>query len=151
MSQSLVAVHAHLVFSTRERRAVFRDPPVRQALHAYLGGISKNLECPPIRIGGVEDHVHILASLGRTITLADWVKELKRASNLWVQEQGQAYAGFHWQGGYAAFSVSQSNLAQVGRYIEDQESHHHRITFQDELRTLFRKHNIKFDERYVWD
>ena len=76
MPQSLSAVYIHLVFSTKERRPFLRDKTTRDALHAYLGGISKQLECPPVRIGGAEDHVHVLARLGRMITQADWVKEL---------------------------------------------------------------------------
>jgi len=151
MPQSLSAVYIHLVFSTKERRPFLRDKPTRDALHAYLGGISKQLECPPICVGGVEDHVHLLARFGRTITQAEWVKELKRVSNLWFKEQSNDYADFQWQGGYADFSVSQSNLEQVIEYITNQEDHHRTMTFQDELRTLLRRHHIEFDERYVWD
>ena len=117
MPQSLSAVYIHLVFSTKERRVFLRDKTVSDALHAYLGGVSKQLECPPIRIGGAEDHVHVLARLGRTITQAEWVKELKRISNIWLKEQARQYADFQWQAGYAAFSVSQSNLEQVAEYI----------------------------------
>jgi len=151
MPQSLSAVYIHLVFSTKERRAFLRDKTVRDALHAYLGGISKQLECPPIRIGGVEDHVHVLARFGRTITLAEWVKELKRVSNLWLKDKGREWDDFQWQGGYAAFSVSRSNLAQVTEYIANQAEHHREQTFQDEIRALLRKHDVEFDERYVWD
>jgi REP element-mobilizing transposase RayT len=151
MPQSLSAVYIHLVFSTKERGAFLRDKTMRDALHAYLGGISKQLECPPIRIGGIEDHVHVLARFGRTITQAEWVKELKRVSNLWLKEQGREWADFQWQGGYASFSVSQSNLGQAREYIARQEEHHRKVTFQDELRALLAKHDIEFDERYVWD
>ena len=151
MPQSLSAVYIHLVFSTKERRPFLRDKTVRDALHSQLGGISKTLECPPILIGGVEDHVHILARLGRTITQADWVKELKRVSNGWLKEQGRDYADFEWQGGYADFSVSQSNLEQMKQYIAGQEEHHRKMNFQDELRALLRKHEIEWDEKYVWD
>lgn len=151
MPQSLSAVYVHLVFSTKHRVPAFRDPAVRADLHAYLGGVSNRLGCGPIRVGGVEDHVHILGSLGRTITQADWVKELKRVSNLWLRERGPAFSDFHWQGGYACFSVSQSNLEEVGRYIETQEEHHRRWSFQDELRALLLRHGIEFDEQYVWD
>jgi REP element-mobilizing transposase RayT len=151
MPQSLSAVYIHLVFSTKERRPSLRDKPLREAMHSYLGGISKQLECPPIRVGGVEDHIHILARFGRTITQADWVKELKRASNLWIKEQGKEFADFQWQGGYADFSASASNLDQVREYIEKQGEHHRKLTFQDELRAMLRKHEIEFDERYVWD
>ena len=151
MPQSLSAVYIHLVFSTKERRPFLRDPVTREALHAYLGGISKTLDCAPILIGGMEDHVHVLARFGRTITQAEWVKELKRVSNLWLKERGIAYGDFQWQGGYAVFSVSPSNLEQVKQYIANQEEHHHKVGFQEELRALFRKHEIEWDERYVWD
>ena len=151
MPQSLSAVYLHLVFSTKERRPFFRDKAVRDALHAYMGGVSKTVECPPLIVGGVEDHVHLLCRFGRTITQAEWVKELKRVSNGWLKEQGRDYADFEWQGGYADFSVSQSNLEQVKQYIVSQEEHHRKMTFQDEIRALLRKHEIEFDERYAWD
>ena len=118
MPQSLGAVYIHLVFSTKERRAVLADKTLRDALHAYLGGISKTLGCPPIRVGGTDDHVHILARFARTITQADRVKELKRVSNLWLKRQGREFAGIQWQGGYATFSVSHSALERVTEYID---------------------------------
>jgi REP element-mobilizing transposase RayT len=93
----------------------------------------------------------LLARFARTITQADWVKQLKRVSNLWLKQQGQEYADFEWQGGYAVFSVSRSNLDKVRRYIADQEKHHRKIGFQDELRALLRKHDAEWDEPYVWD
>ena len=151
MPQSLSAVYIHLVFSTKERRPFLRDTGVRAALHAYMGGISKTLECPPLIVGGVDDHVHLLCRFGRTITQAEWVKEVKRISNGWLKEQGPEYSDFEWQGGYADFSVSQSNLEQVTQYIAGQEEHHRKVNFQDELRALLRRHEIEFDERYVWD
>src|SRR6185503_3248472 len=151
MPQSLSAVYIHLVFSTKDRRQLLRDKPTRDALHSYLGGVSKQLDCPPILAGGVEDHVHLLARFGRTITQAEWVKELKRVSNLWLKERGRDFADFEWQGGYADFGVSQSNLEQVKQYIANQEAHHRKIGFQDELRALLRKHEIEWDEKYVWD
>lgn len=151
MPQSLSIVYIHLVFSTKGRQPFLRDKPVRDSLHAYLGGISKRLDCAPLVVGGVEDHVHLLCRFGRTITQADWVKELKRVSNGWLKEQGTDYARFEWQGGYAAFSVSQSNLEEVKQYIANQEEHHRKMNFQDELRALFRRHEQEWDERYVWD
>lgn len=151
MPQSLSAVYLHLVFSTKDRRPFLRDKTVRDALHAYVGGVSKTLDCPPLIVGGVEDHVHLLCRFARTITQAEWVKELKRISNGWLKEHGRDYVDFEWQGGYADFSVSQSNLERVKQYIASQEEHHRKTTFQEELRTLLRKHEIEFDERYVWD
>jgi REP element-mobilizing transposase RayT len=151
MPQSYSVVYIHLVFSTKGRTPHLRDKATREALHAYLGGITKQLDCPPICIGGVEDHVHILARFGRKITQSEWVKELKRISNLWLQEQDRSNADFQWQGGYADFSVSQSKLDQTIEYIANQEEHHRTMSFQDELRALLRKHQIDFDERYLWD
>src|SRR6266581_8887729 len=120
MPQSLSAVYIHLVFSTKNRQPFLRDKVIRTRLHAQLGGISKTLGCAPILTGGVEDHVHLLARFGRTITQAEWVKELKRVSNRWLKEQGRDYADFEWQGGYADFSVSKSNIEQVRKYIANQ-------------------------------
>lgn len=150
MPQSLSAVYIHLVFSTKHRHPFLRDKSLREDLHSFLGGTSKTLECPPVVVGGVVDHVHLLARFGRTITQADWVKELKRASNLWLKEEG-GVSNFEWQSGYADFSVSQSNLDQVRRYIADQEQHHRQKNFQDEVRGLLTKHEIQWDERYLWD
>jgi REP element-mobilizing transposase RayT len=151
MPQSLSAVYIHLVFSTKDRRPFLRDRVHRAALHAYLGSVSSQIDCPPIRIGGVEDHVHILARFGRTRSQADWVKELKRVSSTWLKERSRDFADFEWQRGYAGFSVSQSSLEKVRTYIERQEEHHQQRGFQDELRCLLQKHETDWDERYVWD
>jgi len=150
MPQSLSAVYLHVIFSTKERRPFLRDETVRTALHAYLGGISKQLGCTPIIAGGVEDHVHLLARFGRTITQAEWVKELKRVSNLWLKKEHKIRL-FEWQGGYACFSVSESNREQVKKYIANQAVHHKKIDFQDELRLLLKKHRVEWDERYIWE
>jgi REP element-mobilizing transposase RayT len=150
VSQSLSAVYIHLVFSTKERRPFLRDGMIRGSLHLYLAGISKRLRCAPVITGRVEDHVHLLARLGRTITQAEWVKELKRVSNLWLKEK-HSIRDFEWQGGYADFSVSASNLERVKRYIANQDRHHHKMSFQDELRALLRHHQVEWDERYIWD
>jgi putative transposase len=124
MPQALSAVYVHLVFSTKERRPWLRDRAVREAMHAYLGGVSKQLDCPPILCGGVEDHIHLLARLGRTISQSDWVKELKRVPNPWLKERGREYGDFEWQGGYADFAVSPSNLEVVKEYIGRQDEHY---------------------------
>ena len=150
MPQSLSVVYVHLVFSTKNRRPFLSDPAICESLHAYLGGISAKLDCPPIKVGGVADHVHVLARLGRTITQADWVKELKRVSHTWLDSQ-HGLRSFEWQAGYADFSVSQSQLDVTIAYIANQEVHHQKRDFQDEMRAMFRKHKIEWDERYVWD
>jgi putative transposase len=100
---------------------------LRARLHAYIGASSRELNCQPLQVGGVADHVHILARSGREIAQAEWVKELKRVSSRWIKTQGAALKDFEWQRGYAVFSVSQSNLDQVRAYIADQERHHRRF------------------------
>jgi REP element-mobilizing transposase RayT len=151
MPQSLANVLVHLIFSTKDRYPFLRDPELRDEMHRYLSGTSENLDCPPVRVGGTEDHVHFLARLGRSISLADWIKELKRVSSLWIKTKDNSLAAFHWQLGYGAFSVSQSQSATVDQYIANQEEHHLTVSFQEEFRQFLRKHGIEFDERYVWD
>src|SRR6185295_12093219 len=99
MPQSLSNVIVHLVFSTKDRRPWLTDRNLRERLHAELGGISKSLNCPPLIVGGVEDHTHLLARQARTISVSDWVKELKRVSSLWMKEQGPQFQAFAWQAG----------------------------------------------------
>ncbi len=151
MPQSLSCVYLHLIFSTKERRPYFVDAVIRNSLHEFLGGISKQLNCPPVIVGGWEDHIHLLARFGRTITQADWVKELKRVSNRWLKDRHQNFMDFEWQGGYSSFSVSCSQLMVVKSYIENQEDHHRQIGFQEELRQFLQKHNVEWDEKYVWE
>lgn len=105
------------------------------------------------RVGGVSDHVHLAIQMGRTQNIADIVKRLKRSSNLWIKSQSQHndLAGFQWQRGYGAFSVSRSHLDRLISYIENQDEHHKKITFQDEYRQILSKYDITFDEQYVWD
>jgi len=150
MPQSLSAVYLHLVFSTKDREPWLREPSLRAEMHAFLGGVSKQLDCMPVIVGGVDDHVHLLARCGRGITQADWVKELKRVSSHWIKERDRQMAGFSWQNGYGVFSVSPSALGAVECYIAGQEEHHRKVSFQDEFRVFLRKHGVGWDERYVW-
>jgi len=152
MPQSLSAVYVHAVFSTKGRRPFLREAAVRTEMHACLGGISKRLDCPPLIVGGIDDHVHLLVRFGRTITQADWIKEIKRVSSLWIKERAPDDCNdFAWQAGYGVFSVSRSRLDAVHGYIATQDRHHRKTSFEDELRGLLRKHEMAWDERYVWD
>jgi putative transposase len=151
MPQSLANVLVHVVFSTKERRALLQDRELRIEMHRYIAGVCKTLECPAVIVGGVSDHVHVLANQSRTISLAEWVKEMKRASSLWAKNRHPEWESFQWQAGYGAFSVSQSQRESVRAYIDSQEEHHRQASFQDELRQLLKKQEISFDERYVWD
>ena len=151
MAQSLAKILLHLVFSTKERRPFLKDPALREELHRYLGGILTNLECQPLIIGGVEDHVHLLFAHSRTATVADVVKELKRSSTVWLKTKSPGLSEFAWQSGYGVFSIGQSQVEDVRAYIAGQEEHHRKISFQEEFRRLLQRYEIAFDERYVWD
>jgi putative transposase len=150
MSQSLVKNLLHLVFSTKHRNP-WIPADVRPRLHAYMAGIFQTWDSPAVVIGGVEDHIHVLFSLSKNHALIKIVEEIKKGSSKWMKVEGTGNQDFYWQGGYAAFSVSQSNVEEVRRYIENQEEHHRKMTFQDELRLFFRRHGVDFDDRYVWD
>ena len=149
MPQSLSKIYIHTVFSTKNREPFLSNDELRDELHAYMGGITKQLDCYPIRVGGVTDHVHLLTTLARTVSVSDLVKEVKRVSSIWLNEKGMS--GFKWQAGYASFSVSQSNLDRVDTYVATQMEHHRTASFQDEVRQFLAKHDVSFDELYIWD
>jgi putative transposase len=150
MGQSLVKNYLHITFSTKHQQP-WIDSSIENLLYAYISGICKNLECIPIRVGGYLDHVHILCSLSKKIALMKLLEVVKANSSKWMKTNGDAYYDFRWQDGYAAFSVYPSDIDVVVRYIEKQREHHQRNSFEDELRYFLTRHNIEFDERYVWD
>ena len=149
MPQSLAQIYVHIVFSTKNRRPMLHDSALRDEMHKYLGGTCNVLECPVLRVGGVADHVHVLCRLGKTIAVADLVKELKRESSQWAKTKG--LEDFYWQSGYGAFSVSPAHVEALREYIGNQEEHHRTVTFEDEFRRLLTKYGLTWDERYVWD
>jgi len=129
---------------------------MRDATAKFMTGIIKNRGCPVMRIGVTTDHVHVLFLHSRTATVADVVAAAKRESTGWIVQQEWArgnadFAQFHWQGGYGVFSVSESKVDAVIKYIDNQMEHHKRVTFQDEYREFLKKHKVEFDEKYVWD
>ena len=150
MSQSLAKNILHLIFSTKKREPLL-TAGIRPALHSYLGGILRQWDSPSILMNSVADHIHILFCLSKNHALKDVVEQVKKGSSKWIKGQGQELAGFFWQAGYGAFSVSQSNVPSVRRYISNQEAHHKKLGFQDEFRTFLRRYEIEYDERYVWD
>ncbi|HWG45766.1 MAG TPA: IS200/IS605 family transposase [Gemmataceae bacterium] len=150
MPQSLAKVYLHVVFSTKHRQPILADE-WRDELFRVMGGATNNLGCQSLIVGGVADHVHLLLALSRTITIADAVGKIKSTSSLWVNQTRGLSNAFHWQGGYGAFSVSQSNVEAVREYIRRQPEHHAKQSFQDELREWLRRFEIEWDERYVWD
>jgi putative transposase len=147
MPQSLAQIYLHIVFSTKDRRPFFRDKSFRDRLHAYLAGICDNQDSPSIRVGGVEDHVHILCRLSKTLDVAALVREIKRDSSKWIKDENPRLGDFHWQNGYGAFSISPSHVEAVKEYILNQEDHHRRESFQDEFRRLCAKYHLPIDER----
>ena len=151
MSQSLTRLWTHLIFSTKDRFPFLRDKVLRDEMHAYLATILRAHDCETLIVGGVEDHTHSLFALPRTHAIANIVKEIKRTSSGWIKGTSRKLSKFYWQGGYAAFSVSQSNVSDVIHYIENQEEHHKRVTFQDEYRAFLNAYGVEFDERYLWD
>jgi REP element-mobilizing transposase RayT len=150
MSQSLALLLVHVIFSTKDR-APFLRRELRSELHAYLATVTRNLGCECFLVGGVEDHVHLAVGLSRTLTAAKLVEQLKTASSHWIKTESPDLHRFSWQSGYAMFSVSPQALPELKAYIADQEAHHHRASFQDELRRLLTKYEVAFDERYLWD
>ena len=156
MPQSLARISLHLVFSTRNRRRIFLVRQMRDAVAGYITGILKNMGCRVIRIGVVTDHVHILYLQSRNKSVADVVGKVKRESSLSIKEQEWArfnpdFIEFHWQRGYGIFSIDESNLESVSNYIDKQMEHNKRVSSQDEYRGFLKRHNVEFDERYVWD
>ena len=150
MPQSLAKVYVHLVFSTKHRTPVLHDS-FRDELHNVMGGLFNAMDCPTLIVGSVEDHVHGLCVLSRTKSIADVVSKWKTGSTDWIRTAQPTLRDFHWQSGYGAFSVSQSQVEVVRNYIRNQREHHTKQSFQDELRELLRRYEIDFDERYMWD
>ena len=147
MVQSFEKLLVHIVFSTKNRRPFLNSVSEREETHAYIGGVIKQFHSIPLCVGGFADHVHILCTLSRSTAIADLVKNIKTGA---TGKLKTTIPDFHWQDGYAVFSVSYSRRQQVIDYINGQEDHHQSVSFQDEFRMLLKKHNIEFDERYVW-
>ena len=150
MPQSLANILVHLVFSTKDRRPLIRAD-IQDELARYLACVCRACGWPAHGIGGTANHVHVVCSLSRTITVSDMLEEIKKRSSKWIKTKGGRCRRFAWQGGYAAFSIGQSQLPALKRYIAAQGDHHRRKTFQEELRALLKKYQVEYDGRYVWD
>ena len=147
MSSTYLSLHYHLVFSTKDREPIVATTWRRQ-LHKYLAGTVEGLGPQCEIVGGTADHVHLLVRLRATHALADFMRELKRASSIWVHSD-MSKLKFAWQEGYAAFTVSPSASDEVRRYIENQEEHHRERSFREELKIMLQRSGVKFDERYL--
>jgi len=148
MSSTHLSLHYHLVFSTKNRVPNIADT-WRGRLHAYLGGVVRNVEGVPEAISGVKDHVQLLVDLRATARLADLVRDVKAVSSRWVHEE-IGNREFSWQEGYGAFTVSASQRDMVREYIAKQEEHHRKRSFQEEYLELLKRSGVEFDDRYLW-
>jgi putative transposase len=149
VSHSYINCHIHYVFSTKKRQHLL-TPELRERLFPYFGGIANNNDLKTIIIGGTDNHVHILASLSATLPLAKAIQLLKGGSSKWIHDTFPDCQHFAWQEGYGAFSVSQSQIDNTIRYIQNQAEHHRKMSFEEEFVALLKKHRIEYDERYVW-
>jgi Transposase and inactivated derivatives len=149
MSQSLSKLYVHLIFHTKNNIA-YIQPEIEPELFAYIGGVIKQSKSAPIIINGTENHLHILCLLSKNIALSDFLEDIKRNSSRWIKTKGANYLDFAWQGGYAGYSVSQSKLETVRKYIENQKEHHKFQSFRDEYIQFLEEYGIDYNEDYLW-
>ena len=142
-------MYVHLIFHIKGSKAPIRKED-NNDLYAYVGAIIKDNESIPILINGTGNHIHILCVMSKNIALAKLTEEIKRHSSRWIKTKGPNYNQFAWQGGYAGFSVSQSLHDKTKLYIQNQEEHHKKMTFKEELMAFLREYGIEYDERYLW-
>ncbi len=146
MGSTFFSLHYHIAFSTKERKPLIRAE-WRPRVHSYLGGIIRGMNGVAEIVGGVDDHIHLLASLRPVHCIADVTRDLKKDSTNWVKENFDRR--FAWQEGYAAFTVSPSAIDAVRSYIANQEQHHGKHSFVDELKDLLRKAGVVYDDKYL--
>lgn len=146
MAHSYTNLLFHIVYGTMERRPLI-DEVFQPRLYEYLGGTIRGLKGVCLEVGGVEDHVHIFVKLHPTVAVSDFLEKLKSNSSKWAKSVNR---GFSWQGGYAAFSVSESQAQRVRCYIQNQKEHHRRSTFEEELVVLLRAHKVAYDPNHLW-
>jgi REP element-mobilizing transposase RayT len=146
MASTLTKVLVHIFFSTKHREPLI-GPDVEADLHAYIGGICRNMDSPLLAINGTADHVHMMVSMSKNVALSDLLLNVKRDSSKWMHERASEFA---WQSGYFAFSIGESGAAVLRQYIADQKEHHASVSFVDEVRSLLRKYGVAWDEEHVW-
>jgi putative transposase len=149
MPHSYTSIVVHVVFSTKDRTPQL-DTALEERLYPYIGGILRELGGKLIVVNGVEDHLHLLAGMKATMSVAEAVGKIKGSSSKWIHETFPDRQRFAWQRGYAAFSVSESQIARVAAYIERQKIHHAKFSFRDEFLRLLQGHGISPDEKYLW-
>lgn len=149
MAQSLSKILLHLVFGTKNRKPLIPQE-LEFELHAYLASECRRLGGQAYRVGGTENHVHLACTLPRTITAAKLLEGIKASSSAWIKKRDTRCSSFAWQGGYGAFSLGQSQLSSLMRYIDRQRDHHRTETFEEEFLDLLRKYEVEHDARYLW-
>lgn len=150
MANTFANLLYHVVFSTKHRIPLIQED-VKEPLYEYIGGIIRGERGVLLEIGGMPDHVHILARFRTDIAVAMMVQKIKGKSSTWRNEHPRKTEHFYWQAGYAAFTVSESLVKKVQAYIRNQEEHHKKVSFKEELIALLRKNKIPFDEKYLLD
>ncbi len=148
MSQSYVQFYCHIVFHTKNNVNIIREE-IEDELYSYIGGILRNYRSIPVQIGGTGDHVHVLCTLPKTMTLAELTEEIKKSSSKWIKVKGWNYSNFYWQEGYGGFSVSACMVDVVRNYIMNQKQHHRKVMFLDEYKGLLEEYGIAYDEKYL--
>lgn len=150
MANTYASLYYHIIFSTKNRVAWIK-PEIEQRVWQYIGGVARHHRMTALQIGGIEDHIHALVIAPPILAPSQMAQYLKGDSSKWIHEEFPDLRGFAWQEGYGAFTVSKSNLPEVIAYIQNQRKHHEKRSFQDEYRDFLRKHDIEYDERYLWN
>ena len=142
MANTYTSLHYHIVFSTKNREPLISQE-IEGRIWSYVGGIARKHRMTALQVGGVEDHIHALVTAPATLAPMQMAQFLKGDSSKWIHGEFPRLAGFGWQDGYGAFTVSRSNVSSVMTYIQNQREHHRKRTFQEEYRGLFEKHGIQ--------
>jgi REP element-mobilizing transposase RayT len=147
---SFTSLNYHLIFSTKHREPLI-DDSWQQRLFDYLGGILRSQNGTLVAAGGMPDYVHLLAAVSKSVAITDALRDIKANSSKWIYDEFEGQSGFAWQAGYGAFSVSFSGLDSVRHYLAGQRDHHRVRSFQEEFLEFLRRHEMEYDERYIWD
>ena len=148
MANTFTKLNIHIVFHVKSTGITIRKEDLG-LIFAYIGGIIQNVGGYPITVGGITNHIHILATMPKTMSVSEFVQKIKANSSKWIKTIDDYYETFAWQEGYGAFCVSPSLLKKTIRYIETQEQHHHKVSVRDEFIQFLKENGIEFDERYL--
>ena len=149
MAQSLSKVLLHIIFSTKNREKLIPES-LELELHTYIASICRAHGSEAYRVGGTSNHIHIACLLPRNLLISKLLEEIKKSSSLWIKKKDNELKNFSWQAGYGVFSVSQSHLSMLIKYIENQHKHHEKKSFKDEYLELLEKYNVEYDDQYLW-